>query len=244
MSANLQVNKFKNRLVNILPFESSRVCLQPLRGIEGSDYINASFIDGYRYRYGSKQMVAVIGLMLKLLSGTLTSPHRGLSARLWRTSGACCGSTTPPSWWCWPSSGRWDGWAHFFSFQFLKDLCNGMDKSVWKEIIAIERISFYTFILQEKCAQYWPSERSARWETSFFFVCIFFSYFFFSVDISTLWWTPWQSTTCLSTFSGNSRWQRIAYFPFYTFSPENERNEIWNMKMNWEREFSFRWRRK
>ena len=24
--------------------------LQPLRGIEGSDYINASFIDGYRYR--------------------------------------------------------------------------------------------------------------------------------------------------------------------------------------------------
>ena len=50
VSANLQVNKFKNRLVNILPFESSRVCLQPLRGIEGSDYINASFIDGYRYR--------------------------------------------------------------------------------------------------------------------------------------------------------------------------------------------------
>ena len=35
-----------------------------------------------------------------------------------------------------------------------------------------------TFILQEKCAQYWPSERSARWETSFFSVCIFFSYFF------------------------------------------------------------------
>ena len=32
VSANLQVNKFKNRLVNILPFESSRVCLTPLRG--------------------------------------------------------------------------------------------------------------------------------------------------------------------------------------------------------------------
>lgn len=49
VSANLPVNKFKNRLVNILPFEGSRVCLQPLRGTEGSDYINASFIDGYRY---------------------------------------------------------------------------------------------------------------------------------------------------------------------------------------------------
>ena len=47
-SANLAANKAKNRLVNILPFESSRVCLQPLRGTEGSDYINASFIDGYR----------------------------------------------------------------------------------------------------------------------------------------------------------------------------------------------------
>ncbi|MGH0135996.1 UNVERIFIED_CONTAM: hypothetical protein FKN15_040223 [Acipenser sinensis] len=49
ISANLPCNKFKNRLVNIMPFESTRVCLQPIRGVEGSDYINASFIDGYRY---------------------------------------------------------------------------------------------------------------------------------------------------------------------------------------------------
>ncbi|KAG7272522.1 hypothetical protein CRUP_006811 [Coryphaenoides rupestris] len=48
ISANLPCNKFKNRLVNIMPFESSRVCLQPIRGVEGSDYINGSFIDGYR----------------------------------------------------------------------------------------------------------------------------------------------------------------------------------------------------
>ena len=32
LSANLPCNKFKNRLVNILPYESSRVCLQPIRG--------------------------------------------------------------------------------------------------------------------------------------------------------------------------------------------------------------------
>ena len=32
VSANLPCNKFKNRLVNILPYESSRVCLQPIRG--------------------------------------------------------------------------------------------------------------------------------------------------------------------------------------------------------------------
>jgi len=50
ISANLQVNKHKNRLMNILPYESTRVCLEPIAGVEGSDYINASFCDGYRLR--------------------------------------------------------------------------------------------------------------------------------------------------------------------------------------------------
>ncbi|XP_044016557.1 tyrosine-protein phosphatase Lar isoform X5 [Aphidius gifuensis] len=50
ISANLPCNKHKNRLVHILPYECTRACLQPQRNIEGSDYINASLIDGYRYR--------------------------------------------------------------------------------------------------------------------------------------------------------------------------------------------------
>ncbi|XP_053675759.1 tyrosine-protein phosphatase Lar [Anopheles nili] len=50
VTANLPSNKHKNRLVHILPYESSRVCLTPIRGVEGSDYINASLVDGYRYR--------------------------------------------------------------------------------------------------------------------------------------------------------------------------------------------------
>ena len=50
VSASLPVNKPKNRLVNVLPYESTRVCLQPIRGVDGTDYINASFVDGYRYR--------------------------------------------------------------------------------------------------------------------------------------------------------------------------------------------------
>uniref|UniRef100_A0A1A8V549 protein-tyrosine-phosphatase n=1 Tax=Nothobranchius furzeri TaxID=105023 RepID=A0A1A8V549_NOTFU len=50
ISANLPCNKFKNRLINILPFEFTRVCLKPIRGVEGSDYINASFINGYRHQ--------------------------------------------------------------------------------------------------------------------------------------------------------------------------------------------------
>ncbi|XP_045766838.1 tyrosine-protein phosphatase Lar isoform X5 [Maniola jurtina] len=47
VSASLPCNKHKNRLVHILPYESTRVCLTPR---DGSDYINASFVDGYRYR--------------------------------------------------------------------------------------------------------------------------------------------------------------------------------------------------
>uniref|UniRef100_A0A3Q2QT94 protein-tyrosine-phosphatase n=1 Tax=Fundulus heteroclitus TaxID=8078 RepID=A0A3Q2QT94_FUNHE len=62
ISANLPCNIFKNRLANIMPFESSRVCLQRIRGIEGSDYINASFIDGYRHR---KAYIATQGPLAK-----------------------------------------------------------------------------------------------------------------------------------------------------------------------------------
>jgi netrin-G3 ligand len=50
ISANLPSNKSKNRLANLLPYESTRVFLQPIRGVEGSDYINANFIDGYRFQ--------------------------------------------------------------------------------------------------------------------------------------------------------------------------------------------------
>ncbi|XP_077463802.1 protein tyrosine phosphatase receptor type Fa [Stigmatopora argus] len=50
ISAKLPCNKSKNRLENAVPLESSRVCLQPVRGVEGSDYINASLVDGYRQR--------------------------------------------------------------------------------------------------------------------------------------------------------------------------------------------------
>ncbi|CAH8647880.1 unnamed protein product [Schistosoma intercalatum] len=41
-------NKTKNRDFDILPYESNRVCLSLIRGVNGSDYINASYIDGYR----------------------------------------------------------------------------------------------------------------------------------------------------------------------------------------------------
>lgn len=49
-TANLPINQKKNRLVNILPYENTRVCLAPIRGVDGSDYINASYVDGYKDR--------------------------------------------------------------------------------------------------------------------------------------------------------------------------------------------------
>ena len=46
--ANLPANRSKNRLVNMVPYDSARVLLEEIPGVDGSDYINASWIDGYR----------------------------------------------------------------------------------------------------------------------------------------------------------------------------------------------------
>ncbi|KTG02893.1 hypothetical protein cypCar_00018205 [Cyprinus carpio] len=45
--ANKDENKEKNRYPNILPYDHSRVILTPIEGVPCSDYINASYIDGY-----------------------------------------------------------------------------------------------------------------------------------------------------------------------------------------------------
>ncbi|KJH51944.1 Protein-tyrosine phosphatase [Dictyocaulus viviparus] len=48
--ANLPVNRHKNRQLAVLPYDSNRVVMQLIAGVEGSDYINASWVDGYRER--------------------------------------------------------------------------------------------------------------------------------------------------------------------------------------------------
>lgn len=47
-SSNLEVNKPKNRYANVVAYDHSRVILQPVDGIIGSDYINSNYCDGYR----------------------------------------------------------------------------------------------------------------------------------------------------------------------------------------------------
>ncbi|XP_071170880.1 receptor-type tyrosine-protein phosphatase S-like isoform X19 [Mytilus edulis] len=106
ISANLPVNKFKNRLVNILPYESTRVSLHPIRGVDGSDYINASFIDGYRYR---QAYVATQG------------PLAETAEDFWRML-----------------------WEHNSTIIVMLTKLREMGR--------------------EKCHQYWPSERSARYQ--------------------------------------------------------------------------------
>ncbi|GAA6072522.1 receptor-type tyrosine-protein phosphatase epsilon isoform X2, partial [Tachysurus ichikawai] len=46
--ANKDDNKEKNRYPNILPYDHSRVVLTQIDSIPHSDYINASYIDGYK----------------------------------------------------------------------------------------------------------------------------------------------------------------------------------------------------
>jgi len=47
-ASNLDVNKSKNRYANVIAYDHSRVVLQSLDRIVGSDYINANYMDGYR----------------------------------------------------------------------------------------------------------------------------------------------------------------------------------------------------
>lgn len=47
-NSSLDVNKPKNRYANVIAYDHSRVVLQPIDGILGSDYINGNYCDGYR----------------------------------------------------------------------------------------------------------------------------------------------------------------------------------------------------
>ncbi|XP_022247809.1 tyrosine-protein phosphatase Lar-like isoform X3 [Limulus polyphemus] len=47
-NSNLEVNKPKNRYANVIAYDHSRVVLQIVDGIPGTDYINANYCDGYR----------------------------------------------------------------------------------------------------------------------------------------------------------------------------------------------------
>ncbi|XP_029470476.1 receptor-type tyrosine-protein phosphatase S isoform X13 [Rhinatrema bivittatum] len=106
ISANLPCNKFKNRLVNIMPYETTRVCLQPIRGVEGSDYINSSFIDGYRQQ---KAYIAT--------QGPLSETTEDFWRMLWENNSTI--------------------------------------------VVMLTKLRE---IGREKCHQYWPAERSARYQ--------------------------------------------------------------------------------
>ena len=47
LAADMPVNRPKNRFTNILPYDHSRVKLQPTDDEEGSDFINANFVPGH-----------------------------------------------------------------------------------------------------------------------------------------------------------------------------------------------------
>ncbi|KAK3584361.1 hypothetical protein CHS0354_009272 [Potamilus streckersoni] len=46
-AADMEENRLKNRFVNILPFDHSRVRLLPIDDVPGSDYINANYLPGF-----------------------------------------------------------------------------------------------------------------------------------------------------------------------------------------------------
>ena len=46
--SSMEINKPKNRYANVISYDHSRVVLQPVDGVPGSDYINGNYCDGYR----------------------------------------------------------------------------------------------------------------------------------------------------------------------------------------------------
>lgn len=136
ITANLPCNKHKNRLVHILPFESTRVCLTPIRNVEGSDYINASFVDGYRYR---KAYIAT--------QGPLADTTDDLWRMLWEHNSTIIVMLTKLK-----EMGR-------VSIETTTEFL-----VLHEEFIYTENYLICSFALQEKCHQYWPSDRSVRYQ--------------------------------------------------------------------------------
>ncbi|XP_029580892.1 receptor-type tyrosine-protein phosphatase S isoform X4 [Salmo trutta] len=136
VSANLPCNKFKNRLVNIMPYETTRVCLQPIRGLEGSDYINASYIDGYRQQRG---YIAT--------QGPLAETTEDFWRMLWEHNSTIVVMLTKLR-----EMGRVRLRTHIHASTHLLTHTTHVPSL------------FLCVSLQEKCHQYWPAERSARYQ--------------------------------------------------------------------------------
>ncbi len=104
-TANMAVNKFKNRLVNILPYESTRVVLSG-EPTQGQNYINASFIDGYKIRH-----------------------------------------------------------AYIATQAPLEETCDDFWRMLWEHNSTIVvMLTKLREMGREKCVQYWPSDRSIRYQ--------------------------------------------------------------------------------
>ena len=48
--ANKPVNQVKNRYKNVYPYDDTRVKLSMKPGVDGSDYINANYVDSYMFK--------------------------------------------------------------------------------------------------------------------------------------------------------------------------------------------------
>jgi len=74
-ASNLDVNKPKNRYANVIAYDHSRVVLQSLDGVVGSDYINANFMDGYRQQ--NAYIATQVRFHIRLGVLRTTTPGRG-----------------------------------------------------------------------------------------------------------------------------------------------------------------------
>lgn len=92
-----------------------------------------------------------------------TSQHRGHYRRLLMTFGGCCGNTTQPLLSCLLNSKKWAGYV-LTSFFLILSLCKCEAVKLCSTTVILEYWNYYFFFSQEKCYQYWPNERSQRYQ--------------------------------------------------------------------------------
>ena len=69
----MEINKTKNRYANVIAYDHSRVVLQNPLGVQGGDYVNGNFCDGYCLR---NAYIATQGPLPDTIQGQLHSRGR------------------------------------------------------------------------------------------------------------------------------------------------------------------------
>lgn len=176
-----------------MPYESTRVCLQPIRGVEGSDYINASFIDGYRWGLWQSQRGFKSQHRILFHRGFYTFPQATESLHCHAgTTGRDHGGLLEDALGAQLHHRRYAHQAQR-NGEGMQTECSNLNLALYNRFrhISIGRCGvIWSCTSFHSCRKNATSTGQQRGRPG----------------TSTLWWTPWPNITCPSTSWENSKW--------------------------------------